>query len=97
MSVLPCQTNLTLIDQIPAPGIIASTITYNSVFLSSAAITYSVPGLLSTSTVVPAYIHPGAGGASQWIKSLVEGTNQFQISFGNNTASGEQLVYIAQK
>lgn len=97
MSVLPTQTNLTLLDQIPAPGIITSTINYTGIFLSSSAITYSVPGLLSTSTVIPVYIHPGAGGAAQWIKSVVEGTDQFQIQFGQNTANGEQLNYIAQK
>jgi hypothetical protein len=97
MSVLPNQTNLTFLDQIPAPGIFASTITYTGINLSSSLITYSVPGLLSTSTVVPAYIHPGAGGAGQWIQSLIGGTDQFQIAFGNNTANGEQLNYIAKR
>jgi len=97
MSVIPSQTNLTALDQIQAPGIIASTINYTGVNLSSVALTYSVPGLFSTSTVVPVYVHPGAGGGGQWIKSLVEGTNQFQIQFGQNTARGEVLQYIALK
>lgn len=97
MSVIPSQTNITYLDQIQAPGIIASTITFPSIYLSSSALTYTVPGLVSTSTVVPVYVHPGAGGAAQWIQSIVEGKNQFQIQFGQNTAVGEQLQYIALK
>jgi hypothetical protein len=55
-----------------------------------------ITGLLSTSIVVASYIHPGGGGAGQFITGITEGTNQVTIGLGQNTSAGDLIQYIAK-
>jgi len=55
-----------------------------------------VGGLTSTSVVNVSYVHPGAGGAAQWISLIQPSTNFLTVSLGQNIGTGEYLNYIAK-
>lgn len=99
MSVNPNQTNLSLSNAyfLPASTVIP-TIYSGTTLISTTTqlITVGIPGLVSTSTVVPQYVHPGGGAAGQAFNIITPGTNQVIFDLQANTSNGESIVWIAK-
>ena len=55
-----------------------------------------VGGLTSTSIVNVTYVHPGAGGAGQWVSFIGTSTNMLTVALGQTIAAGEYMNYIAK-
>ena len=99
MSVNPNQTNLSLSNAyfLPASTVIP-TIYSGTTLISTTTqlITVGIPGLVSTSTVVPCYVHPGSGAAGQAFNIITPGTDQVIFDLQANTSNGESIVWIAK-
>jgi hypothetical protein len=99
MSVNPNQTNLSLSNAYFLPtSTVIPTIYSGTTLLSTTSqiITVSIPGLVSTSTVVPQYCHPGGGAAAQAFNAITPGTNQVIFDVAANPGSNESIVWIAK-
>ena len=95
MSVLPSQTNWTLNDS-KIPTMLAGTIALAADAVAPYGVSTVVGGLTSTSIVNVTYVHPSAGGASQWVTNVAPSTNWLTVSFGGSISSGDYLNYIAK-
>jgi hypothetical protein len=100
MSVNPNQTNITPSDALflPASTVIPTILAgVTAISTTTQLVTVGVQGLLSSSTVVPCYIHPSAGGASaQGFNLVTPGTNQVIFDLIQATNSGESISWIAK-
>jgi len=100
MSVYPNQTNITPTDSFFLPASTVIPTIYSGTTLISTAtqiITVSIPGLVSTSTVVPCYVHPGGGAAAQAFNLVTPGADQVIFDLQANSANGESIVWIAKR
>jgi hypothetical protein len=99
MSVNPNQTNNTPSNPFFLPASTVIPTIYSGTTLMSTTtqiITVSIPGLVSTSTVVPQYCHPGGGAAAQAFNAITPGTNQVIFDLAANAGAGESIVWIAK-
>ena len=93
---------------IPGPAFITSTnpfyptIVAGSVVPPATTIGYPstistvVGGLTSTSIMNVTYVHPGAGGAAQYIATLGLSTNFLTVALGQSITAGDYINYIAK-
>lgn len=58
-------------------------------------VTIPITGLTATGVVLATYVHPGAGGGSQWFKTITPGAGSVTITLGSLTATGETIVWFA--
>jgi len=95
MSVNPNQTNATPGTPLYVPS---ATLLSGTTAISTTTTTVTIPvqGMVSTGTFVMSYLHPGGGGAAQFVSNIVEGTNQVVVTMGAVTASGEAIQWIAK-
>jgi hypothetical protein len=99
MSVNPNQTNITPNDSFFLPATTVIPTIYSGTTLISTTtqiVTVGIQGLFSTSTVVPCYVHPGAGAAGQAFNFITPGTNQVVFDLQANSSNGESIVWIAK-
>jgi hypothetical protein len=95
MSVNPNQTNATPATSlfVPSATLLAG---ITAISTTTTVVTIPVSGMVSTGTFVMTYVHPGGGGASQYVSNIVEGTNQVQVTMAAATANGESIQWIAK-
>lgn len=67
--------------------------TYTEATGGSASVVVAITGLTATGVVSLCYVHPGGGGASQYIKSIVPAANSCTFTFNSNVSIGDKIIW----
>lgn len=57
----------------------------------------TIPGLTTDGVVGLTYVHPGSGGAGQWIKSSTPTANTLTVELGQTATITESIIWIVGK
>lgn len=96
MSVIPGAGFITLTTPF-YPTIVAGSVVPPATTIGyPSTISTVVGGLTSTSIVNVSYVHPGAGGAGQYIATLGLSTNLLTVALGQTITAGDYINYIAK-
>lgn len=71
------------------------TLLYGTFVVATAGLTQVIPisGMSSSGTVSVIYLHSGASGAGQYLKSITPSTNQISTLWSTSCAVGESIVW----